>query len=263
MTRKLIALPLAATLMAAGPALAQQVGTASAVNPVSEVTAPGGATDKLAVGARAMHNERIRTFALWIGAAFVSRQELAQYRVQHQSRDRRLHLRGHAGQADDGHAAIYRRPIKPSGRRHNQHAGGGGRHPRHRHITHGANGTQITNQYGTITLTNAVGTTVVTQPGYTVRVADRKSPPGQPMRVTADEVDRNIKKLSSRFGQDGGVKGLKRIDTAGLNCATHATSTCPQTPGLSAVANDAAQIIMQSTQRATPPMPPTPPSRLR
>ena len=44
MTRKFIALPLAATLMAAGPALAQQVGTASAVNPVSEGTAPGGAT---------------------------------------------------------------------------------------------------------------------------------------------------------------------------------------------------------------------------
>ena len=63
------------------------------------------------------------------------------------------------------------------------------------------------------------------------------------MRVTADEVDRNIKKLSSRFGQDGGVKGLKRIDTTGLNCATHATSACPKTPGLSAVANDAAQII--------------------
>ena len=171
--------------------------------------------------------------------------------------------RGHAGQADDGHAAIYRRPIKPSGRRHNQHAGGGGRHPRHRHITHGANGTQITNQYGTITLTNAAGTTVVTQPGYTVRVTDRKSAPGQPMRVTVDEVDRNIKKLSSKVGQDGGVKGLKRIDTAGLNCATHATSACPQTPGLSAGANDAAQIIMQSTQRATLPMPPTPPSRLR
>jgi hypothetical protein len=131
-------------------------------------------------------------------------------------------------------------------------------------ITHGAYGTQITNHYGTITLTNAAGTTVVTQPGYTVRVADRKSAPGQPMRVTADEVDRNIKKLSSKFGQDGGVKGLKRIDTAGLNCATHAASTCPQTPGLSAGESDAAQIIMQSTQRATLPTPPTqPPSRLR
>ena len=70
MTRKLIALPLAATLMAAGPALAQQVGTATVVNPVSQGTAPGGAMDKLAVGARAMHNERIHTFALWIGRSF-------------------------------------------------------------------------------------------------------------------------------------------------------------------------------------------------
>ena len=94
-------------------------------------------------------------------------------------------------------------------------------------ITHGANGTQITNQYGRLTLTNDAGTTVVTQPGYTVSVASRKSLPGQPMRVTAAEVDSNIKKLSSKFNQDGGVKGLKRIDTAGLNCATHSTSTCP------------------------------------
>src|SRR5262249_58519253 len=61
MTKKLIALPLAAALIAAGPALAQQVGTATAVNPVSEGTAPGGATDKLTVGARVMHNERIHT----------------------------------------------------------------------------------------------------------------------------------------------------------------------------------------------------------
>src|SRR5215472_7389001 len=61
MPRKFIALPLAATLMAAGPALAQQVGTATAVNPVSEGTAPGGATGKLTVGARVMHNERIHT----------------------------------------------------------------------------------------------------------------------------------------------------------------------------------------------------------
>jgi hypothetical protein len=121
-------------------------------------------------------------------------------------------------------------------------------------ISHGANGTQITNQYGTITLTNAAGTTVVTQPGYTVMVADRKSPPGQPMRVTAAEVDRNIKKLSSKFGQDGGVKGLKHIATARLNCATYATSACPEP--LSAGENDAAQIIMQSTQRATLPTPP-------
>jgi Tripartite tricarboxylate transporter family receptor len=61
MSKKFIIVPLAAALMAAAPALAQQVGTATAVNPVSESTPPGGATDKLTVGARVMHNERIQT----------------------------------------------------------------------------------------------------------------------------------------------------------------------------------------------------------
>src|SRR5689334_18204489 len=61
MRTKLFALPLATALLAAGPAAAQQVGTATAVNPLSESTPPGGATDKLTVGARVMHNERIHT----------------------------------------------------------------------------------------------------------------------------------------------------------------------------------------------------------
>ena len=270
MTRKLIALPLAATLMAAGPALAQQVGTATAVNPVSEGTAPGGATDKLAVGARVMHNERIHTspsgsaqllFLDKSSLSIASNTSLVIDDFIYDPASNRGHmltrltagtLQYIGGQLSHQGAVTINTPAVAVGIR-------GGTVT----ITHGANGTQITNQYGTITLTNAAGTTVVTQPGYTVRVADRKSAPGQPMRVTVDEVDRNIKKLSSKVGQDGGVKGLKRIDTAGLNCATHATSACPQTPGLSAGANDAAQIIMQSTQRATPPMPPTPPSRLR
>ncbi len=43
------------------PALAQQVGTATAVNPLSESTPPGGATVPLSVGARIIHKERIHT----------------------------------------------------------------------------------------------------------------------------------------------------------------------------------------------------------
>jgi hypothetical protein len=64
MTRKLIATPLAATLLAAGPAAAQQVGTATtatAVNPMTESTQPDGITGKLSAGARVMHKERIHT----------------------------------------------------------------------------------------------------------------------------------------------------------------------------------------------------------
>ena len=43
------------------PAVAQQVGTATAVNPLSESTPPGGATAPLVVGAHIVHNESIHT----------------------------------------------------------------------------------------------------------------------------------------------------------------------------------------------------------
>jgi hypothetical protein len=121
-------------------------------------------------------------------------------------------------------------------------------------ISHGADGTHVANQYGTLTLTNGAGTTVVTRQGFTVTVANWKTPPGQPTQVTTAEVDRNIKKLSSKFGQNGGVPGLKGLATAKLTCATHSMSACPELPSVGETA--AAQIIMQSTQRATLPTPP-------
>ena len=43
------------------PAAAQQVGTATAVNPSSEGTPPGGSTTTLTIGARVLHKERIHT----------------------------------------------------------------------------------------------------------------------------------------------------------------------------------------------------------
>jgi hypothetical protein len=48
-------------MLAAAPAMAQQVGTATAVNPLSESTPPGGATGPLQVGAHIVHNEKIHT----------------------------------------------------------------------------------------------------------------------------------------------------------------------------------------------------------
>ena len=57
---------------------------------------------------------------------------------------------------------------------------------------------------------------------------------------------------------DGGVPGLKHLATANLNCAAHANSasmsSCANVPSLGE--NAAAQIILQSTQRATLPTPP-------
>jgi FecR protein len=261
MSGKFIIVPLAAALIAAGPVAAQQVGTATAVNPVSESTPPGGATDKLTVGARVMHNERIHTspsgsaqllFLDKSSLSVASNTSLVIDEFVYDPAGNRGHmltrltqgtLQYIGGQLSHQGAVTINTPAVAVGIR-------GGTVT----INHGANGTQITNQYGTLMLTNAAGTTVVTQPGYTVMIANWKSPPGQPMRVTAAEVDRNIKKLSSKFGQNGGVAGLKRLATVKLSCATHSTSACPELPP--AGENDATQIIMQSTQRATLPTPP-------
>src|SRR4029077_14170158 len=48
-------------LFATASAFAQQVGTATAVNPLSESTPPGGSTAPLIVGAHIVHKERVHT----------------------------------------------------------------------------------------------------------------------------------------------------------------------------------------------------------
>jgi FecR protein len=261
MTGRFLAIPLAAALIAASPAFAQQVGTATAVNPVSESTPPGGATDRLTVGARVMHKERIHTSAS--GSAqllFLDKSSLSVASNTNLVIDDFIYdpasNRGHiltrltvgtlqfiGGQLSHQGAVTITTPAVAVGVR-------GGTVT----ITHGAGGTHVTNQYGTLTLTNAAGTVVVTRPGFTVTVANWKTPIGQPTQVTTAEVDRNIKKLSSRFGQNGGVPGLKSLATANLSCTNH--STCPDVPSVGE--NAATQIILQSTQRATLPTPPRP-----
>jgi hypothetical protein len=259
MTGKRIVWPLAAALIAAGPALAQQVGVATAVNPVSESTPPGGTTDKLTVGARVMHNERIHTSPsgstqhLFLDRSSLSVAPNTNLVIDDFVYDPAAN-RGHmltrltqgtlqyiGGQLSHQGAVTINTPAVAVGVR-------GGTVT----VSHGTGGTHVVNQHGTLTLTNAAGTTIVTRQGFTVTVANWNTPPGPPARVTTAEIDRNIKKLSSEFGQNGGVLGLKSIATAKLTCATQ--STCPELPPAGETA--AAQIIMQSTQRATLPTPP-------
>jgi hypothetical protein len=57
----IIAVLLAVTALTKLPAAAQQVGTATAVNPLTESTPPGAPTAPLTVGARIIHKERIHT----------------------------------------------------------------------------------------------------------------------------------------------------------------------------------------------------------
>jgi hypothetical protein len=81
------------------------------------------------------------------------------------------------------------------------------------------------------------------------------------VQVTAAQVAQYIEYLSSKGNQNGGVPGLNSLATAGFACGTYSTPPCPQPPWLptNIGENDALQIIIESTQRATQPTPPPPP----
>jgi len=52
--------------------------------------------------------------------------------------------------------------------------------------------------------------------GFMVNVPNWNTPPSDPFPTPPDFVINNINNLSSKFGQNGGVPGLKNLNTAGL-----------------------------------------------
>jgi hypothetical protein len=253
MTAKFIVLSLAATLTVAWPALAQQVGTATAVNPMTESTPPGGSTNKLTVGARVVHKEHIHTSPTGsVQLLFLDKSSLNIAPNTNLLIDEFVYdpasgsghmltsltrgtLQFIGGKLSHEGAVTVTTPAAAVGIR-------GGTAT----IEHGAHGTQVTNQYGTLTIQNGAGTMVVTRPGFVVTIANWNTVPGQPTRVAAAQVNHHIQILSSKSGQNGGVPGLNGLATS--------KSEQPWLRTDSGV-NDASAII-QSTQRATIPTPP-------
>jgi FecR protein len=264
--RKTIAIVLASAFLAAAPALAQQVGTATAVNPTSETTPPGGSTVALTVGARVVHKERIHTTPS--GSAqlrFLDKSSLSIAPNTNILIDEFVY----DPNSEHGHmlAKLTEGAIR--------YVGGELSHQGEVTISTGAanigirggtvtvingpNGTEVINHFGTITISNGGGTIVVTRPGFVVTITNWNTPPGQPTRVTAAEIEHYIKYLSSKFGQNGGIAGLNNILLA--ECGTPTTKACPEPPWLptNTGENDAFQVIIQSTQQATGTTPPPPP----
>jgi hypothetical protein len=252
---------------AMAPAMAQQVGTATAVNPHSESTPPGGATQTLTVGARVLHKERIHTSPSGsVQLLFLDKSTLNVAPNTNLVIDEFVYdpasNNGHmltkltsgtlqyiGGQISHQGAVTITTPAATIGIR-----GGAAT------VDHGSHGTQVVNLNGTITITNAGGSTVITRSGFVVTVANWSTPPGQPAQVTADQVIHYIEFLSSKFGQNGGVPGLNDLSTASFTCGTAGTPSCPQPPWLptDTGVNDATEIILHSTQQATQPIPPPP-----
>jgi hypothetical protein len=234
--------------------MAQQIGTATAVNPGSEATPPGGPTTTLTVGARVLHKERIHTSPTGsVQLLFLDKSTLSiapntslvidEFVYDPASNSHMLTkltqgtLQYIGGQLSHQGAVTVETPAAVIGIR-----GGIGV------VSQGANGTQDFNLNGKHSIQNGAGTTN-TITGFMVNIPNWNTPPGPPFPIPPDLALHNITILSSKFGQNGGVPGLNNLNTADLQ---------PPSPWLptNTGESDALQIIIESTQRATQPNPP-------
>src|SRR6516225_11281930 len=212
-----LATAVAAAAPGLAPALAQQIGTATAVNPSTEGTPPGGSTTTLTVGARVPHKERIHTSSTGsVQLLFLDKSTLSiapntslvidEFVYDPASNSDHMltkltqgTLQYIGGQLSHQGAVTVETPAAVIGIR-----GGIGI------FSQGPNGTQAINLNGKYSIQNGAGTTN-TITGFVVNIHNWNTPPSPPFPIPPDLALHNITILSSKFGQDGGVPGLKSL----------------------------------------------------
>src|ERR1700722_5230339 len=245
--------------LAAVPAGAQQVGTATAVNPLSETTAPGAATVTLTVGAHIVHKERIHTTPTGtVQLLFLDKSTLSiapntsilidEYVYNPDGSGHMLaSLTGGAlrfvggALSHEGEASIAT-PAAAIGIR-------GGTVP----VPSGKNGARVIDHFGVMTIHNGAGTVVLSRPDFAVTILDWNTPPGEPERVEKTEIEHYLRLLTSKYGEDGGVPGLKNVTIGACGIIGLRSNNCPNTPWVptDTAESDAFQLIIQATQQGT------------
>jgi hypothetical protein len=258
---------LASAVLTATPAAAQQVGTATAVNPLSESTPPGASTVALTVGQHIVHKERIHTTPsgtvqlLFLDKSTLSIAPNTNLLIDEYVYDPNANsghmlisltegaLRFVGGKLSHQGEAMVSTPAAAIGIR-------GGTAT----IIKGKNGTRVIDHYGVITIHNGAGTVVINRPGFVVTILNWNTPPGEPERVTEAEIAYFLRLLTSGPGQNGGVRGLHNviIGECGNGPAQGGVgalqgNNCPGTPWVptNTAESDAFQLIIQATQRGT------------
>jgi len=275
-----LAVLLASTALSAVPAMAQDVGTAAAVNPLSQSTPPGGETRVLRIGARVVHKERVQTTAEGtVQLLFIDKTTLDIGPNSNLVIDNFVYdpsagtgkiatsltkgaLRFVGGQLSHQGAATVSTPVATIGIR-------GGIAT----IAHGPEGTRIINDFGWLSITNGSGTTFLRRTGFAVLVTDWNSSPTEPQRVTQSETNHYLELLTSKTGQNGGAPSLPTdvlVGQFGIGQFNGAfgPNGQPIQQQTTNVENVTTDIIIQATQKATapvlrvtihsPPPPPTP-----
>jgi FecR protein len=270
--RKSIAVLLAGTALTALPAGAQDVGTATAVNPLSQGTLPGANLVALTVGARIVHKERIQTTPsgtvqlLFLDKSTLSIGPNTNMLIDEYVFDPRAHtghmvmnlaegaLRLVGGLLSHQGEALVATPAAAIGIR-----GGTATVSHHRR-----KGTRVINHYGILTIRNGCGTIIIRRPGFAVWIPDWNTCPEEPQRVTEAEIAQYLRMLTSGPGQNGGVAGLNNVPITGFGIGGLQGTIGPNTPSVpnGTGESNAFQLIIQATQHATgrgqPPLSPPP-----
>lgn len=266
---KSISLTFATVLAAAAPAMvqqgmAQQIGTATAVNPSTEGTPPGGSTTTLTIGARVLHKERIHTSPTGsVQLLFLDKSTLSiapnttlvidEFVYDPASKSGHMltkltqgTLQYIGGELSHQGAVTVETPAAVIGIR-----GGIGI------FSQGPNGLQASNLNGLQTGQNGAGTfTTITN--FMRNILNWYTPAGPPVQIPADLVLHHITILSSVNGQTGGGPVLHDLPTTGSACSTYSTPSCQWSP-TNTGENDALQLLIQATKLGTQPNPPPPP----
>jgi len=246
----------AGTLLAAASAAAQQVGTATAVNPLSESTPPGGTTAPLVVGAHIVHKEKVHTTpAGTVQLLFTDKSTMSIA----PNTDIVIDEYVYDPNANSGHMLV---SLTKGALRF---VGGQLSHQGEATITtsaanigirggtvtviQGPNGVKVINVAGIIKIVNGTGTFLLPRSDFGALIQGWNTPIQDLGRIPPAEVAFFQAHMSSTFGEDGGVPGFKGANVGHCGLGSLQSANCPQVPWMPTDGGelDASQILGNAT----------------
>lgn len=257
------------------PAVAQQVGTATAVNPLSESTPPGAATAPLIVGAHIVHNERIHTTPDGtVQLRFTDRSSMSIA----PNTDIVINDYVYDPNAQSGHMLV---TLTEGALRY---VGGQLSHNGETTITtsaatigirggtatiiKNAKGTEAINHFGVITMHNGGGDFTLLRPDFGALARNWQTLTIDLGRIPQAEIAFYAALMMSKGNQTAGVSGLKTANVGHCGFGAVQGTNCPSTTWSPTDFGelDSNQILQNATNFGTAPLvppPPPPPPRNR
>ncbi len=231
----LLVLAMSAVLLAI-PASAQDVGTATAVNPLSESTPPGGTTAPLIVGAHIVHNEKIHTtpdgtvqlrFTDQSSMSIAPNTEIVINEYVYDPNSRNGHmlvtltdgaLRFVGGQLSHSGNATIATTAATIGIR-------GGTAT----VIKDGKGTEVINHFGYITIHNGGGDFILTHSDFGVLAHDWNQLAIDLGLIPQNIISYYLALLTSKNGQIGGVPGFQTANIGHCGFGNVQGTNCPNT----------------------------------